>query len=80
MCEPGTYDIILMDIQMPVMDGCEATEIIRTMKNVNSEIPVIAITANAFRKDVEKAMMSGMNGYILKPFSVKEFISQIEKL
>lgn len=80
MCEPGTYDIILMDIQMPVMDGCEATEIIRNMKNVNSEIPVIAITANAFRKDVEKAMMSGMNGYILKPFSVKEFISQIEKL
>lgn len=80
MCEPGTYDIILMDIQMPVMDGCEATEIIRNMKNANSEIPVIAITANAFRKDVEKAMMSGMNGYILKPFSVKEFISQIEKL
>lgn len=71
----GQYDIVLMDVQMPVMDGLEATRIIR--ERVNKTIPVIAVTANAIRGETEKCMAAGMNGYISKPFDEKEFIEVI---
>ena len=67
----GTYDLILMDIQMPNMDGYKATEIIRSLPNKKkASIPIIAMTANAFDSDRKKALESGMNGHISKPISI----------
>ena len=58
----GYYDLILMDIQMPIMDGYEATKIIRSFNNKNAQIPIIAMTANAFEEDRKHALQLGMNG------------------
>ena len=64
----GTYDLILMDIQMPNMDGYKATEVIRDLSDKNkANIPIIAMTANAFEEDRKKALAKGMNGHIAKP-------------
>ena len=69
--EPGTYDAILMDIRMPVMDGLEATRQIRTSGKPDSRtIPIIALTANAFDEDTKKSMESGMDGHLSKPIQV----------
>lgn len=68
---PGYYDIVLMDIQMPVMDGYEATRRIRRLGNVEqAHVPIVAMTANAFSADIEKAMEAGMNVYVAKPIDV----------
>lgn len=67
----GYYDLILMDIQMPVMDGYEATRRIRASSHADAKsIPIIAMTANAFKEDVEKALASGMNGHLAKPIDI----------
>lgn len=67
----GVYDCILMDIQMPVMDGYEATKAIRMLKNEDAQsIPIIALTANAFASDLGKAHSAGMNDHIAKPIDV----------
>lgn len=69
---PGTYDIILMDIQMPVMDGYEAIKAIRASGHSQaSDIPIYAMTANAFAEDVSKALSAGANGHIAKPIDSK---------
>lgn len=65
----GSYELILMDIQMPVMDGYEATNIIRSH---NKEIPIIALSANAMREDVEKSLSLGMNEHLNKPIEVEK--------
>lgn len=68
--EPGYYDAILMDIQMPVMNGYEATELIRALPEPEvASIPIIAVTANAFAEDVQKALDAGMNAHISKPLN-----------
>ena len=68
----GTYDAILMDIQMPEMNGYVATRIIRTSNHPQSRyIPIFAMTANAFMEDVTRALSSGMNGHITKPIDTK---------
>lgn len=65
------YNLILMDVQMPVMDGYKATRMIRTMKNKQkAQIPIIAMTANAFDEDRQKAQMMGMNAHVAKPLNV----------
>ena len=69
--EPGTYDAILMDIQMPVMDGYEATRAIRALDNPKlAEIPILAMTANAFKEDEYAAIEAGMQAHIAKPIDV----------
>ena len=69
--EPGYYDVILMDIQMPVMDGYTATKAIRSLSDTGlAGIPIIAMTANAFQEDIKKAEEVGMNGHISKPLDI----------
>lgn len=70
--DAAQYDLILMDIQMPFMDGYEATQRIRALKTPAAEIPIVAMTANAFSGDQEKAMECGMNGYLTKPIDMKK--------
>ena len=69
----GYYDAVLMDIQMPVMNGYEATEAIRRLVRKDAaKIPIVALTANAFEEDRKKAIESGMNAHISKPLNVNE--------
>ena len=76
---PGQYDLILMDVQMPVMDGYTATRRIRSLALPHCHtIPIIAMTANAFVEDQEKAIEAGMNGYQAKPILISELLKTIE--
>lgn len=69
--EPGTYDVILMDIQMPGMNGYEAARVIRSLDRADAkEIPIIAMTANAFAEDVQAALEAGMNAHVAKPIDM----------
>ena len=69
----GTYDLILMDIQMPNMDGYKATKCIRHLDDKKkAEIPIIAMTANAFAEDKKRAFDAGMNGHIAKPIDIEQ--------
>lgn len=72
-------DIVLMDVQMPVMDGYEATRQLRTMPEI-SHLPVIALTAGAFKAQQDAAQEAGMNAFVAKPFNVEELMSAIQKL
>ncbi|MCM1272826.1 MAG: ATP-binding protein [Clostridium sp.] len=77
---PENFDIILMDIMMPVMDGLEATRKIRTVKRKdNSEIPIIAMTANAFDDDVKRCKDAGMNDHVAKPIDAVQFMLTLQK-
>lgn len=77
----GTYSVILMDVNMPVMNGLEATKIIRSMQDENiNKIPIIALTADAFAEDVKECMNSGMNGHIAKPVSMKVLMEYLAKI
>lgn len=71
------YDLMLMDVRMPLMDGLEATTIIRSMEKPASDIPIIGISANAFAEDRQKAISAGMNEYILKPVDLKQLESTL---
>ena len=75
----GYYDLILMDIQMPIMDGYEATKIIRSFNNKNAQIPIIAMTANAFEEDRKMAISKGMNDHIAKPIDMNIVIQVLKK-
>ncbi len=77
---PGQYDLILMDIQMPLMDGYTATREIRTLDNPEIvDIPIIALTANAFDSDKKKALKTGMNGYVAKPISTEKLMEAMRE-
>ncbi len=76
-----SFDLVLMDVQMPVMDGLEATRKIRSGESVTIDamVPIIAVTAHVMRGDRERCLASGMNGYIPKPFNARELIHSIEQ-
>lgn len=77
---PGAYGGILMDLQMPVMDGIEASYAIRKLDHPDAaSIPIIAITANAFAKDIERCRLAGMNEHLSKPLNIRQLISILSK-
>ncbi len=79
--DAGCYDFILMDIQMPNMDGYETTKAIRSMTDTAiTDIPIIAMTANAFKEDVDKCMEVGMNAHIPKPFDIDKLFDELGKI
>ncbi|MCD7833735.1 MAG: response regulator [Lachnospiraceae bacterium] len=75
----GFYDIILMDIQMPVLNGYEATRQIRALARTDRMVPILAMTANAFSSDVQECLDCGMNDHIAKPLDVREMIRVLKK-
>jgi CheY-like chemotaxis protein/anti-sigma regulatory factor (Ser/Thr protein kinase) len=71
----GSYDVVIMDLQMPIMDGYEATRTIRSFEDIRiATIPIVAMTANAFAEDKKKALDCGMNAYLTKPINVKDLL------
>ena len=77
----GYYDIILMDIQLPEMDGYEATRQIRALDDKEkSNIPIVAVTANAFDEDRKISREVGMNGHLAKPYDIPEIMKTLNKL
>jgi CheY-like chemotaxis protein len=72
-----SFDLILMDIQMPEMDGVEATKWIRNQMNIST--PIVALTANVFRQDIDSYLEIGMNDYIIKPFDEEDFLKKISE-
>ncbi len=78
---PGYYSFVLMDVQMPIMDGYTATQEIRSFENKElANIPIIAMTANAFEEDKREAMEAGMNAHIAKPIDVKQLMDAMESV
>ena len=78
---PGCYDLVLMDVQMPIMDGYEATRQIRALENpALAGIPILAMTANAFEEDKKSALECGMNGFLSKPIIIEELVHELRKI
>lgn len=78
--ELNYYDIVLMDVMMPVMDGLQATHLLRNLEREDAhKVPIIAMTANAFTEDIEKCVAAGMNTHIAKPIEVEKMISTIKE-
>lgn len=79
--EPGYYQLILMDIQMPTMNGYEATIAIRNLENPDlASIPILAMTANAFEEDKKEALKSGMDGHIAKPIDIENLMDTLDEM
>ena len=78
---PGQYDLVLMDIQMPILNGYEATKQIRALNKPGiSDIPIIAMTANAFDEDKKAALEAGMNGHIAKPIDTVVLFQTLDQV
>ena len=76
---PGYYQAVLMDIRMPVMTGLEAARAIRALDHGDQDLPIIAMTADAFSEDVQRCLDAGMNAHIAKPIDVREVLRLLEK-
>ena len=78
---PGSYDLVLMDVQMPIMDGYTATRQIRALGDpALAKIPILAMTANAFDEDRRNALESGMNGFLSKPIVIGDLVQELRKI
>lgn len=77
--EPGFYDVVLMDIRMPVMTGYEAAKEIRALSRPDADLPIIAMTADAFSEDIQKSLDSGMNEHIAKPIDINILMKTLNK-
>ena len=78
---PGYYDVILMDIQMPEMNGLEATAAIRAMDKEDAKtIPIIAMTANAFDEDVKRSLQAGMNAHLTKTIEIERLFELLSRM
>ena len=78
--EPGYYDVIFMDIRMPVMNGYESTQAIRALERPDAkDIPIIAMTADAFSEDIQRCLDCGMNAHTAKPINLDEVISLLKR-
>jgi CheY-like chemotaxis protein len=81
MLEKRHFDIVLMDVQMPEMDGFEATKLIREKEGAGgTHLPIIALTAHTMQGDEERCLSSGMDGYVSKPIQLAELFSVIESV
>ena len=78
--EEGSFDLVFMDIQMPVMNGLDATRTIRALPNWAAGIPIIAMTADAFSENVAECLAAGMNGHIAKPIDIKLVLKEIRRI
>ncbi len=79
--QPGYYRLVLMDVQMPIMNGYEATKTIRKLENKElASIPILAMTANAFEEDKQAALASGMNGHIAKPIDISKLFESMDSI
>ena len=76
----GYYDAILMDVRMPVMDGYEATGAIRGLEREDADIPIIAMTADAFSEDIQKCLECGMNDHLAKPIDVQTVAFKLKNI
>ena len=78
---PGSYDLVLMDVQMPIMDGYTATRQIRALDDpARAKLPILAMTANAFDEDRRNALESGMNGFLSKPIVIGDLVQELHKI
>ena len=78
---PGSYDLVLMDVQMPIMDGYTATRQIRALDDpARAKLPILAMTANAFDEDRRNALESGMNGFLSKPIVIDDLVQELHKI
>ena len=78
---PGSYDLVLMDVQMPIMDGYTATRKIRALDDpARAKLPILAMTANAFDEDRRNALESGMNGFLSKPIVIDDLMQELRKI
>ena len=78
--EPGWYDAVLMDLRMPMMDGYEATRAIRACDRPDADIPIIAMTADAFSEDIQRCIQCGMNAHAAKPLDMRELLRTLQGL
>ena len=79
--DPGRYDLVLMDVQMPVMDGCTATRRIRALKDpARAAVPIVAMTANVFEEERKRAFDCGMNGFLSKPIVIEELVDVLKDI
>ena len=79
--DPGCYDLVLMDVQMPVMDGCTATQRIRALKDpARAAVPIVAMTANVFEEERKRAFDCGMNGFLSKPIVIEELVDVLKDI
>ena len=76
--QPGDYDAVLMDIRMPVMNGYEAAKVLRSLDRPDADLPIIAMTADAFSEDIQHCLDCGMNEHVAKPIDIQKLMKLLK--